>query len=308
MKKKKSPWHPKYWPLHLGLGILHGLSLLPYRVKYQLGKIIGLILYYGNKQMRHVCDTNIAHCFPDKSLEQRKAITRKCFINLGRSFTDAISLAWLKSDKLNQLCGSVTGLEHVQQALDQGHGVMILFPHLMNMYMIGYLLLKKAGIPISLMYHSPRNPVLKKFAHQRLTKYCDKVFRRSDAKAMIEHLRLGNLVWYAPDLDPGRNHAVFVPFFGVTAATHTATARIARATQAKAIPIGFYRHKNKKFDIKFYPPLDNFPTQDDVQDALTINRAIEPIIREHPEQYLWQYRRFATVEPGKVSIYDEQHS
>jgi len=307
MARKKSPtWHPKYWLLHIGFFFLSLVALLPYGVKYQIGKGIGLLLYYFNKPMRRVCDINLKHCFSDKTPEKRDKIALKSFINLGRSFTDAVSLAWIRSPKaFDGMLHSVKGLEYVENTLAQGQGVLLLFPHLTNMYMIGYLLMQKIDIPFSMMYHSPRNPVLKKFAKNRLQKYCDKTFTRKDIKPMLQHLKSGHLVWYAPDLDPGRKSAVFVPFFGVEAATHTATARFVKASNAKAIPIGFYRRKDKSFDIQFYPPLENFPTGDDEHDALLINQALEPIIKKHPEQYLWQYKRFATTRDGAKSIYEK---
>lgn len=303
-RKRKPSWHPKYWPLHIGFAILSVVARLPYSVKYQIGKLIGLSLYYFNKPMRRVCEINLAHCFPEKTPEQRKKIEIKSFINLGRSFTDAVSLAWMRSPKeFEKMLHSVKGLEHVENALKQGQGVLLLFPHLTNVYMVGYLLMQKLDIPISMMYHSPKNPVIKKFAKERLEKHCDQAFTRRDIKPMLQKLKTGHLVWYAPDLDPGRKSSVFVPFFGVEAATHTATARFVKASNAKAIPIGFYRRKDKSFDIFFHPPLENFPTGNDIIDATTINQALEPIIKKHPEQYLWQYKRFATVADGKKSIY-----
>ena len=304
-KKIKSIWHPKYWGLHLGFFILKLIAYLPYSFKYQLGKLIGLLLYYCNKPMRRICEINIQTCFSNKSHEKQTKIIEKSFINLGRSFTDAMSLAWMRSEKeFDHLLHSVKGEDYINNALNSGQGVMLLFPHLTNMYMVGYLLLKKLNIPFSIMYHSPRNPVLKKFAQQRLDKYCEKTFNRKNLKPMLAHLKTGHLVWYAPDLDPGKKNAVFVPFFGVEAATHTATAKIAKATGAAAIPISFYRRKDKSFDIRFHPPLNNFPSDDPIADALNINKTLEPIIQKHPEQYLWQYRRFATVQKGKISIYN----
>lgn len=304
-KKRKPTWHPKYWPLHIGFFILSLIAKLPYTIKYQIGKLIGLLLYYFNKPMRRICDINIEHCFPDKSPEKRKRIALKSFINLGRSFTDAVSIVWMRSPKeFETLLHSVKGIEHIENALANGQGVLLLFPHLTNVYMSGYLLIQQMNIPISMMYHSPRNPVMKKLAHQRLQRHCDKTFTRKDIKPMLQHLKTGHLVWYAPDLDPGRKSGVFVPFFGVEAATHTATARFVKASNAAAIPIGFYRRKDKSFDIQLYPPLANFPVGDDVIDATTINEALEVIIKKHPEQYLWQYKRFASVPPGKKSIYD----
>jgi len=306
-KRKKPIWHPIHWPLQVGLFLLKLFALLPYSFKYWLGKIIGLSLYQFHKPMRRIAEINILHVFPEKTTEQRSKIIKKSFINLGRSFTDVVSLIWMRSEsEFDNFIHSIKGENYIYDALNNKQGVLLLFPHVTSIYMVGFLLLRKMNIPFSIMYHSPKNPVLKKLGQDTLDKYCEHAFNRKNLKPLMSHLKQGGLVWYAPDLEPGkRNRAVFVPFFGIEAATHTSTAKIAKASGAKAVPIGFYRRKDKTFDIRFYPPLENFPCDDPIIDATNINQTMETIIRKHPGQYLWQYKRFSKSPTGKTSIYDK---
>lgn len=310
MARKKYPaTHPKYWPTRIGLRVLNLIALLPYDLNYQFGKMIGLLLYYFNKPMRRVSEINIQHCLKNKSPLEQKNIAKTSFMHLGCSFTDAVVLAFMRQTPLfDNMLHDIRGLAQLEKALQEGHGVLLLFPHLINMYMVGYLLLKKTKLPFSIMYHSPSNPVLKQFFHQRLCHYCEHVFTRKDIKPLIHYLREGKLVWYAPDLDPGRKQAVFVPFLGLEAATHTATARIAKATSAKIFFIGFHRQADKTFEVEFHPLQADFPTDNKEKDAIIINRTMEKIILKYPEQYLWQYRRFETVKEGKSSIYAQDTS
>jgi Kdo2-lipid IVA lauroyltransferase/acyltransferase len=304
MKKKYPLYHPRYWPIHAGFFVLKCMALLPYSVNYHLGKLIGILLYHMNHSMRRVTEINVRTCLKDVDKKTQDKIIRESFINLGCSFTDAFSLAFMRKDKsFTAMIHSIKGLEHLENALNNNQGVLLLFPHLINIYMVGYLLLKKTRLPFGIMYHSPKNPAIKTLANKKLKQYCDAVFTRKDIKPLIKYLRKPHIVWYAPDLDPGRKQAVFTDFLGVEAATHIATGRIAKATKASVIIIGFSRRKDKSFDIEFSAPIMNFPTNNDIQDASTINAALGEIIKAHPEQYLWQYRRFSTVKEGKQSIY-----
>jgi KDO2-lipid IV(A) lauroyltransferase len=124
---------------------------------------------------------------------------------------------------------------------------------------------------------------------------------------MIRYLRDGNLVWYAPDLDMGRRQSLFAPFFGVEAATLVTPTRLAKLTHAKVFPIGFYRRDDwQGYDITIHPALNNFPSDNELDDIRRINQTVEAIVRQHPEQYLWQYRRFNTRPEGEEKFYKKK--
>ena len=111
-------------------------------------------------------------------------------------------------------------------------------------------------------------------------------------------------MWYSPDQDFGREVSVFAPFFGIPAASIKLTAKIARMTGAPVMPLMFHRNPDDRtYTLEYLPPLENFPSGDDVADAAQVNAFIEQAIRRHPEQYLWLHRRFKTRPPGEASFY-----
>jgi len=304
-KKKKTKWHPQYW---LGLSLLYclrPLALLPYATQMRLGRWLGRRLSKASGKMARVCHTNIERCFPEFNQTQHMQFYQDNFESLGMGFMETILATWGSPQKLSSLLHSVTGLDAVQQSLAQKRGVILLFPHLMPMYLVGHLLLLKSQLPFALMYHSPRNPALKKFINSHLQKHCAQVFTRHSFRDMIRYLRHGNLVWYAPDLDMGKRQSVFAPFFGVDAATLITPSRLAKLTHAEIFPIAFYRrHDGKGYDVNIQPALNNFPSDNETHDIHEINRVIEDIVRKQPEQYLWQYKRFNTRPEGEKAFYD----
>lgn len=116
----------------------------------------------------------------------------------------------------------------------------------------------------------------------------------------LKRLKTGHTLWCAPDQDYGARHSVYAKFFGVTAATISATSKFARFGDAEVIFFSHYRRAdNSGYVLEFTPLVDEYPTGDDVTDAQLINDLIETAIRKRPEQYLWLHRRFKTQPGGK---------
>ncbi|MBB71032.1 MAG: lipid A biosynthesis lauroyl acyltransferase [Legionellales bacterium] len=307
VKKPPSLFNPLTWPLRLIYRLLIPLAWLPYSLQLRWGRRLGRFLQKRMSRSVNVADTNLRLCFPNMPQTERQALLDKHFEALGISVFEIIMAGYIRKKPLKNLLHSVTGFEHIDEALQQGNGAVLLFPHMMSIYLAGRLLLNYSPHPFSLMYHTPSEPILNARMWRILNKYTDKVFTRDDFKDMLRHLKNNNIVWYAPDMDLGRKMSEFVPFFGVPAATSVATTKVAKITKAKIIPIGFKRRDDGKgYDIAIQPPLPGFPSGDDRADALQINQAVEAIVKQAPEQYLWVYKRFNTRPQGEEKVYKKK--
>tara|TARA_R110001606_G_scaffold21286_6_gene75148 strand:- start:990 stop:1313 length:324 start_codon:yes stop_codon:yes gene_type:complete len=97
---------------------------------------------------------------------------------------------------------------------------------------------------------------------------------------------------------------VFVPLFGVPAATVTATSTFARLGKAQVVPFTQSRLPGAQgYQLTIHPPLQDFPSGDDMADALRINQWVEQSIAQQPEQYMWVHRRFKTRPEGVARPY-----
>ncbi len=127
-----------------------------------------------------------------------------------------------------------------------------------------------------------------------------------DMRGLIRHLKNGRAIWYSPDQDFGLKQGVMAPFFGVPAATVTAHRRLLKMTKAEAIPLYFYRDgdiSNPKYKVLIEPPVENLPSDDELNDATRTNLIIERQLRIAPTQYMWFHRRFKTRPNGSESLY-----
>ena len=133
------------------------------------------------------------------------------------------------------------------------------------------------------------------------------VIGRDDVRGMLKLLRAGGVVWYAPDQDYGAQRSVFVPLFGVPAATVTATSKFARMGRAQVIPFTQQRLPDGQgYRLVIHPPLADFPTDSEEADCLRVNQWIEQAISQCPEQYLWAHRRFKTRPEGEPKLYKKK--
>ena len=156
------------------------------------------------------------------------------------------------------------------------------------------------------LYSEQSNPDLDQMMLAGRTRFSDsKIIARTEGvKPIIRAMKSGLPFYYLPDMDFGARDSVFVPFFGVKAATITGVSRLAKLTGAAVVPvIATQRPNGQGYDVRFYPALDQFPSGDDEADARRVNAFIEARVCENISQYLWTHKRFKTRPPNESSVY-----
>jgi KDO2-lipid IV(A) lauroyltransferase len=117
--------------------------------------------------------------------------------------------------------------------------------------------------------------------------------RYDDIRGMIRALKHNEAVWYAPDQSYRNKGAAMVDFFGIPAATNTATSRLAKISGARVLTYFPERLPGSAgYRVVIGPALTDFPSCDPVGDALRFNELLQAQILRIPEQYLWMHRRF----------------
>lgn len=280
------------------------LAQLPYSAQVRLGRVLGLALAPFARERRHVARTNLRLCFPELDTAARRRLLREHFASLGVAVFEIALSWWAPARRLRRLA-HIEGLEHLHAALARGHGVILLSAHFTTLEIGGRLLSLHA--PFHVLYREHKNPAFESVMRRARERHFEKAIPREDMRALLRSLKANLPVWYAPDQNYGGEHSVYVPFFGVPAATITTTSRIARISGAAVVP--FFQHRlpgGRGYRLVLYPALNQFPSGDPQADTLRINRLIEAEIRKSPEQYLWVHRRFKTHPDGKNALYRRQ--
>ena len=285
----------------VGLALIWLLRFLPLSALAALGRGVGLLGYVLARKRRHITQTNLKLCFPDWSEAARGHIAREHFKVVARAFLEHGILWWSSKERIQKLV-RVEGLEHWQAV--QGKPVIWLAPHFAGLDMGGSRIITEwLGVSV---YSRQKNPVLDRVLRHGRTRFVTpRLFSRQDGiRPVVKAMREGIPLYYLPDMDLGLRDAVFVPFFGVPAATVTGLARMARLARAQVVPaVTQQLPGGQGYVLRFYPAWENYPTGDVEADTCRMNAFIEERVREMPEQYYWVHRRFKTRPPGEANPY-----
>ncbi|MGI9310865.1 MAG: lysophospholipid acyltransferase family protein [bacterium] len=294
-------WRPRFWIVWLLLATLRGLSYLPLPLLHAIGAIGGEVAYHLHFARRDIARRNLRACFPARSEAEIGALARAHFRALATAAI-ATGISWWASEARLARLTKVRNREVLERARERGESIVLLAPHFVGLEHSGiYLSLLS---PTMTMYHRHRNPLLDAMIKHHRGRFGGAQYSsKAPIKPIIQSLRAGRLFYYLPDQDAGRK-GVFVPFFGVPAATFPTLGRIARLGRAAVIPCTTrLLPRGRGFEIILGEPLADYPCGDDIADANAMNRAIETTIAHAPAQYFWSHRRFKTRPPGDPPFY-----
>jgi Kdo2-lipid IVA lauroyltransferase/acyltransferase len=296
----RSVWSIRYWPTWVWLSLFRVLEALPYRLLMFIGLWIGRLISVIPTSFRRIAQVNLDLVFPDTPADERKRLLRRHFESLGMGLFET-AISWWSSDGRIARLTSVEGLQNLQAAYAEGHGVLLLSAHFTVMDMG----VRALGVyqKVNIMYRPTKNVVLERFLKRNRSFHTLRAIARDDIRTLVSALKQNQAVWYAPDQSYRKKGAQMVPFFGIPTGTNTATSRLARMTGARVLPMFAERLPNGGYLTRIYPALDNFPSDDPVADAERFNTLIESQARRVPEQYLWIHRRFKGMRPEDPDYY-----
>ena len=274
------------------------LARLPWSLQRGLGGMVGWLALRLARSRREAARTNMSLCLPEMDDVAREALLRDNFRDVGIGLFE-FARAWWGDVAPMRRTARIEGLDILQALQAEGRGVLLVSGHFMTLELCGRLLCDH--VPLAGMYRRYRSPVMEWAVMRGRLRYACAMFGNGDTRAAIRHLKRGGFLWYAPDQDMRGKDTVFAPFFGIPAATITATHQFSRLTGCAVVPF-FHRREGADYILRIGQPLAPFPSEDVVADTTKVNAAIESMVREAPSQYLWLHRRFKR-QPDGVSRY-----
>jgi Kdo2-lipid IVA lauroyltransferase/acyltransferase len=282
------------------VGLLWVLHFLPYGALAAFGAGLGRLAYVAVPSRRRVCLVNLARCFPDLSERERVALAKRHFAALGRSIVERGILFWSSGKRIARLV-RIVGYEHFEAAKKP---VVMFAPHFLGLDAgATRLSTEMEGVSV---YSRQKDAYVNGLLERYRTRFKPIVLlsRQDGIRRAIREMRRGLPFYYLPDQDYGPRDSVFVPFFGVPAATITGLSRVAQLARASVVPaVTRMLPDNAGYELRLYPAWQDFPTADPVADTRRMNAFIEDRVREMPEQYNWVHKRFKTRPPGDAKFY-----
>jgi len=302
-KPLSSYWSPRYWPVWFGMGLLRLICLLPHRVALSVGSLFGRIVHSIGGSRRAVVRRNIALCFPDLSPAERDALALEHFKALGMTLIE-MGLGRWASDRHLQSITKLKGIEHVHNALQAGHGVILLSAHFTTLEIMGRVLALNMP-PFDAVYRRNRSEFMTELQRTGRERSAESTIEKRDIKKMVRSLRDKRAVWYAPDQRYDRKGSEVVPFFGIPAMHTTATSTLARLGRAVVVPFFPRRLPDSTYEMTLLPAFENFPGDDAVADTRRYVEVLERHIRSCPEQYFWVHRKFKNLPDEYPDYYED---
>ncbi len=284
--------------MRLVLAFLWCLRWLPPAWVRALARVLGSLLYHFGR--RRITLINLRLCFPEMSEAERVALGRRVFQNLARA---TLELGRLWYAPINVALANIRVVDRHHFDGLAGKPVIVLAPHFVGLDIGGAGFSHTYANAFS-MYSEQKNKVFDRALRRARERFGDPllVTRQQGMRPVLKALKQARPFYYLPDMDFGARDALFVPFFGVPAATVTAMSRLAEITGAAVVPC-ITRQCEKDYEVRFYPPWENFPSGDLAADTRRMNAFIEARVREMPDQYFWVHKRFKTRPPGESHFY-----
>jgi Kdo2-lipid IVA lauroyltransferase/acyltransferase len=280
---------PKYWLTWVGLSVLRSLELLPFCAQRHVGSAIGSLIQRLPLAYVRIARRNIDLCLPSLSAPDRAALLSRHCQSLGMGLCETANTWWSSDRRVHELA-VIEGLDHLQAALAKGHGAIMIGGHFTTIEIATRIL--GTVVPLNVLYRPTKNALLSHIMFTSFSRHGNPI-KHDDIRTMVRVLKKNEVVWYAPDQSYRNKGAAMVNFFGIPAATTTATSRLARITGAAVL--SYFPERlpgNAGYRVVIGPAFEHFPGACPIDDAQRFSCLLEAQIRRVPEQYLWVHRRF----------------
>jgi Kdo2-lipid IVA lauroyltransferase/acyltransferase len=273
--------------------------------RLRIGALLSWLAYKLIKPRVHIVRRNLEFCFPELSATTRERWVREHFRALSQSVVDRGALWYGSAQEIRDMI-DVTGLEHIKNLIAQSKSIILLTPHFLGMDAAGTRLSMELD-SAAYVYKAPNDPAVDVIMSAGRMRFNEifLIHSKNGIRSMIKHLNAHRPVVYLPDMDFGRKGSVFIPFFGVPAATLLTTAQLAKKLDAVIIPVlSSIDLETGHYQVEVLAALENFPGDDSIEEATArLNRELETWVRRCPTQYYWVHRRFKTRPEGEAAIY-----
>jgi Kdo2-lipid IVA lauroyltransferase/acyltransferase len=288
------------WTGRLAVGAMHALAALPLSWVRGLGWLLGHLLHLLAAKRRRIARTNWALCFPDQTEAQCHRAVRKHFVAFAQSWLDR-GWIWGADEALVRSRITLTG---DLDALSAEGAVAIFAPHFVGLDAGGAALSLGFSRSFISLYARQRNVAIDQWIRAGRLKYgtVRLVEKHESLRSLVQALRSGEALYLLPDMDLGPTDSVFVPFFGVPAATVPTLPRLAQLGRARVVPV-ISRITPSGYEVTVLPAWTDYPSGDPVADTAYMNQRLEEMIATMPEQYYWVHKRFKTRPAGEPSLY-----
>ncbi|MFD1216744.1 lysophospholipid acyltransferase family protein [Microbulbifer celer] len=287
---------------YLSAGALRLIGRLPLRWSRRLGGLVGYSAVCLRGESLRVSRINLAHCFPAMDPKEREKLARESVVNTAMTGFEVASLWRQPWSHAEDSIVRVRNQQLLTEGVKEGHGVLVLAPHIGNWEIFGQYLATVG--PTTSLYAPPKiaalDPVIRAGRESTGAQLVPTNVR--GVRALLKALKGGGIVGVLPDQEPEASGGEFAPFFGHPTLTMTLGFNLIQRTGCKVV-FGFGKRVPDGYELVLLPAEQAIYSDEAKVSLAALNRGVEACIAEAPEQYQWEYKRFRRAPEGKTGIY-----
>ena len=285
----------------LAASLVGALCVLPLPAANALARWATRLLDLLVPKLRRIALINLSFAFPDSTQARRNEIVNGVFRSIARLLVALSRFPRINAQNVHDWI-EYEGLENYFAAKKGGSGVLVATAHFGNWELSAFTHALMTE-PMRVMVRPLDNPLIDRLVESRRALSGNGLIdKRVAARTVIKALRDNEAVGILIDQNTTPSEGVFIDFFNKRACASSAFVKLAHHSNAAVLP-GFavWNESRRKYILHFYPQI---PLEGDVAaDTQAIHSALERIIREHPDQWLWIHRRWKTRPPGEPPLY-----
>lgn len=283
--------------------VMRMFSWITPRAAQYLAPPLAAVVWYSVPRLRRVTRLNLKAVYPQMDAQRRKKIARASMTHYVRGIFEAGMLWYWPLERMYALFDEVRGMEHVEELISDGNGLIVAAPHYGSWEMLNLFLHSKGKAAV--LYKPGKHPDVEAMLLEKRARAGAEMVPATGQglRRMYQLLKDGGFVALLPDQEPTGGGGQFAPFFGIEALTGVLLPRMAQRTGAPVVFAVCERRKGGRYQVHLFKSEESIYS-DDTREALTaVNRGIEQCIEVDTEQYLWAYKRFRNRPEGERSFY-----
>ena len=271
----------------LGVG-----ARLPLALLHGVGSVLGWAIYGISPTYRRHLRANL-----EQAGYRDRRVRRAAIAAAGQMLIELPALWFRAHDEVVGLVREVIGAEPAFAARARGEALLFLTPHMGCFEITAQYAARE--MPITVLYRPPRIGWLEPLMREGRARANMRLVPAdlSGVRELFAAMKRGEAVGFLPDQVPSQGEGDWAEFFGRPAYTMTLAAKLAeRKGVACFLAYGRRLPRGAGYAIVLRPLPPALP---DEPPTRHLNRALEALVRECPEQYLWGYNRYKTPKGAK---------
>ncbi|MEO1482815.1 MAG: lysophospholipid acyltransferase family protein [Myxococcota bacterium] len=281
------------------LRILSGFfCLLPERLAFALGRAVGWVWFHLLPVRRAVAVRNLHRALgAERSPGELRRIAAESFQHQALFGVELLRFPLMNVAESERLVER-KDYHHLQNAVDEGRGVVAIFSHVGNFDLAGVSQALR-GLPLAVVVKDIGwKPGHDFIFGQRQGAGIQTIRAKRSEREILRALRAGKVVAFVIDQHMPPHRGIATEFFGMLASTTPAPVLFAQRTGAPIVTSHIRRNGLGPTHVyEVDPPMileEPFEDRKANQRHNTerLNRWLEGVIRRSPEQWLWMHKRW----------------